>query len=265
MPTQLLPNQINIPKFKHLIIYTGNIMRTTTCALKSWNIKSSSELLYAISDTLSTSLNSSNLPYFHYSSQSNTLEIPDIRQTSRIHPDDRDSVEVTAKLFYLKHDDQSLISYIDASIHHLEQLLGVASIDTFVVSFADNESCVEKTWKDLEAYHQDGRIRKLGVSDFDTARLKALYDNPSLTVKPSLNQVNIENCCSNQKELIELGKQYGVEMTFNVDTADILTTESLSDISSKHGVTQEGTTIKPCWVMKYHVFTKRTSVVMDKG
>lgn len=124
-----------------------------------------------------------------------------------------------AKLFYLKHDDQSLISYIDASIHHLEQLLGVASIDTFVVSFADNESCVEKTWKDLEAYHHDGRIRKLGVSDFDTARLKALYDNPSLTVKPSLNQVNIENCCSNQKELIELGKQYGIEMTFNVDTA----------------------------------------------
>lgn len=37
------------------------------------------------------------MPSFHYSPQSNTLEIPDIRQTSRIHPDDRDSVEVTGK------------------------------------------------------------------------------------------------------------------------------------------------------------------------
>jgi hypothetical protein len=37
------------------------------------------------------------MPSFHYFPQSNTLEIPDIRQTNRIHPNDRDNVEVTGK------------------------------------------------------------------------------------------------------------------------------------------------------------------------
>lgn len=44
MPSQLLPNQVAIPKFREIVLYTGNVMLTTTTASKFWNKKSNTEV-----------------------------------------------------------------------------------------------------------------------------------------------------------------------------------------------------------------------------
>lgn len=112
------------------------------------------------------------------------------------------------------------VSNIDKAIHHLQQLLNVQSIDTFIVSFDAKESpvSVDKAWKDLEVYHEKGVIQKLGLSDFDYSTLSEFLNKKDLKVKPSTNQVHVDQCCSLPQDLIQLGKEHGVEMTFNGDT-----------------------------------------------
>lgn len=59
--------------------------------------KNTLKLVQAISDTLKVSLQSTDKPSFRYYTESELLEVPDLRLSSRIHPDDRDDVEVTGK------------------------------------------------------------------------------------------------------------------------------------------------------------------------
>lgn len=44
MPSQLLPSQVAIPKFREIVLYTGNVMLTTKTASKFWNKKSNAEV-----------------------------------------------------------------------------------------------------------------------------------------------------------------------------------------------------------------------------
>lgn len=54
--------------------------------------------MQAISDTLKVSLHSADKPSFRYYTETELLEVPDLRLSSRIHPDDRENVEVTGKM-----------------------------------------------------------------------------------------------------------------------------------------------------------------------
>lgn len=116
--------------------------------------------------------------------------------------------------------DRSDESHIEKAIHHLQQLLDVKSIDTFIVSFdtQDSSECIDKAWKDLETYHEKGVIQKLGLSDFDLLAMTDFLNKKNLKVKPSIDQVHVDQCCSLPQELIKLGKEHGIEITFNGDT-----------------------------------------------
>ncbi|CAO3635489.1 unnamed protein product [Mucor hiemalis] len=267
MPSQHFPEQVSVPNFKQLVLYTGNVMRTAPASPKHWNKKSNAELVQAISDTLKVSLQSTDKPSFRYYTETELLEVPDLRLSSRIHPDDRDDVEVTAKLFYLDRCSEYQVSHIDKAIHHLQQLLNVQTIDTFIVSFDTDESpvSVHKAWKDLEVYVENGKIHNLGLSDFDFLSLSEFLNKNDLKVKPSFNQVHVDQCCSLPQDLIELGKKEDIEMTFNGDTTEILSTEALTTLLNTHGVINQTKNIKPRWVLKYNVFFKCRSVVADKG
>lgn len=139
---------------------------------------------------------------------------------SEIEFETKRSLLLVAKLFYLDCCSEYQVSHIDKAIHHLQQLLDVQSIDTFIVSFDAKESpvSVDKAWKDLEVYHEKGVIQKLGLSDFDYLTLTEFLNKKDLKVKPSTNQVHVDQCCSLPQDLIQLGKEHGVEMTFNGDT-----------------------------------------------
>ncbi|KAI7908293.1 uncharacterized protein BX663DRAFT_482488 [Cokeromyces recurvatus] len=266
MPTQHFPNQIAIPAFKQLVLYTGNVMLTTTTANKYWNCKSNTELVQAIYDTLKVSLHGLEAPSYRYFKETELLEVPDIRLSSRIHPDDRNDVEVTAKLFYLGQDNQT--AYIDRAIYHIQKLLDVESIDTFIISFDKNDinsEIVKKTWKDLENYHEKGIISRLGVSDFDFQTLSDFIQKEDIRVKPSIDQVHVNQCSSLPQNLIHFAKQHHIDITFNGDTTEILTSEVLSTVLNQYGVINENTQVKPRWVLKYNVFFKSRSVVADKG
>ena len=168
-------------------------------------------------------------------------------------------------------------------MQQLQRLLGVDAIDTFIVSFRDASSTsIASAWQHLEALHKQNTLGKLGVADFSADQLKSILSDTSVRVKPSINQINVSQCCNMPSEMIELAKQHGVELLHNGDCAgkggegdfghscafadksfpDILDSEVLSSLLRKHGVRA---TVSPQWVIKYHVFVRCRSVVSDKG
>lgn len=111
-------------------------------------------------------------------------------------------------------------SHIDKAIYHLQQLLDVKSIDTVIVSFNADESAhsIDKAWNDLERYTEKGVISNLGLSDFNFDKLSNFLNKPDLKIKPSINQVHVDQCCSLPQDLIQLGKTNNIEITYNGDT-----------------------------------------------
>ncbi|KAI8137708.1 hypothetical protein BJV82DRAFT_335311 [Fennellomyces sp. T-0311] len=261
MPAQAIPELLDIPSFKHLALYTGNVMRTSVAGRsKAINKKSNTELLNAIDDTLHTSLGGAE-PSFRYYDEQSLLEVPDLRSRSRIFPEDRNDVEITAKLFYLGKDGPT--TCIDSAVQHLQKLLGVDSIDTFIVSFGRSSAAsIASAWQYLEALYDQGTLAKLGVADFSDEQLKSILSDSSVRVKPSINQINVGQCCSMPSAMIDLARQHQVELLHNGDCADILDSESLTALLQKHHLRA---TVRPQWVIKYHVFVHCRSIVTDKG
>ncbi|KAL1933446.1 hypothetical protein VTP01DRAFT_7536 [Rhizomucor pusillus] len=263
------PPKLDIPEFKEIVLYTGNVMRTSVAGqTKTLSKKSNAEIINAIADTLHTSLHKPDRPSFRYYPEASLLEVPDLRLSSRIAPDDRDDVEVTAKLFYLDNlETLYQASYIESAVSHLQKLLGVQEIDTFILSFKNSptSSLLKTAWKRLEQQRESGRLIRLGVAEFSYEELDAILSDPSITVKPVVNQINVDQCCKMPSQLIELAKRHNVELLHNGDCSDFLSSETFTDLLRQNQVVDGTTTVAPRFVLKYHVFVKCRSVVADKG
>ncbi|KAL0085757.1 hypothetical protein J3Q64DRAFT_1834358 [Phycomyces blakesleeanus] len=270
MPAQQVPHKLSLPDLQQLVLYTGNLMRTSLASrTKELNKQPNAELVHAVDDTLRLLMDSPGAPSYRYYTEHGLLEVPDLRQSSRIPAEDRNDVQVTAKLFYLSENTQHVYPpiHVDAAVNHLQKLLGVSTIDTFLVSFAGDHSLKNtcQAWSALETYQQQGVIGRLGVSDFSAQNIDEILTNKSIKVKPSINQINVGSCCDMPKETIEHAKRNGIELLHNSDSADILSTEELSKLLSSRAVVPKTTTVTPRWVIKYHVFVQCRSVVADKG
>ncbi|KAI9309489.1 NADP-dependent oxidoreductase domain-containing protein [Cunninghamella echinulata] len=265
MPAQQVSHILGLPEFKQLVLYTGNVMRTTIVGRNKPQLKkSNTELIYAIIDTIKSSLYQG-LPSYRYFSTDSLLEVPDLRHNSIISLDDRDDVEVTAKLFYLN-DDILYPSYVDQSIDLLRKLLNVDFIDTFVLSTPSYSTSNEfyNTWKTLESYYEQGTINHLGVSEFSEEQLSQLLNNTDLHVKPTINQVHY-SCCEIPNSFLSLAKKNNVELLYTGDCTDILSQKEFTSLLQTNGILAENKAISPRWVLKYDVFVKGRSVVADKG
>jgi glutamate--cysteine ligase regulatory subunit len=118
--------------------------------------------------------------------------------------------------------------------------LQVKSIDLLIVSFpgilfdADDDSDEEgsdssgeddfdstvQTWRVLESLHEQGIIGQLGVAEFGSERLARFL--PHIRVKPSVDQINLKDCCVVPKSLILYAKQEKIQLLTHNDCNDIL-------------------------------------------
>ncbi|KAI7876959.1 hypothetical protein K492DRAFT_210038 [Lichtheimia hyalospora FSU 10163] len=264
MPAQALTT--TVPPFQKLVLFSGNVMRSSVAGrTKAVNKKGNAELLDAINDTLRTSLGNPTSQSYRYCNDESLLEVPDLRFESRILPEDRNDVEVTAKLFIL--DQNETESSIDQALEHLRRLLGVEYIDNFILSIG-SATCVApltQAWKRLETLHQKDTLGKLGVAELTEEQLEKILSDDAITVKPSVNQINVSQCCNMPSSMINLAKKHGVELLHNGDRSDILDTATLSKILQEHNVIDTHGTVAPRWVLKYHVFVQCRSIVRDKG
>ena len=213
--------------------------------------------------------------------------------------EERDQYDITVKLFYLPGIPASRrCAHTREAIDLVLKELHVKSIDLLIVSFpgilfdADDESEEEdngsngepddfdsmvQTWRVLESLHEQGMIAQLGVAEFGCDRLARFL--PHTQVKPSVDQINLKDCCVVPKSLILYAKQEQIQLLTHNDCHDILpvgTTRELlgpAEKSAGAGILASSPDandgiqgdVEPQWVVKYTAVVKDRGVVENKG
>ena len=146
-----------------------------------------------------------------------------------------------------------------------------------------------KAWRVLEGLHSKGVISQLGVSEFSSERLAKFL--PEVQVRPTVDQINVKDCCVVPKPLIVYAKENNIELLTHADCTDILppgtTRELLGPPQTSAGVSSTPTVsgagiiaakpdagpednglrgdVEPQWVIKYTAVVKNRGVIENKG
>lgn len=248
----------------------------------------------------------------------NELEIPRLDfDASGLH-EEREQYDITLKLFFLpgaptQHRDVQTREAVKLVLKDLH----VPSIDLLIVCFPgiyfdEEEDCPDKistrgpveaepeglesqlkTWNTLEALHDEGIVKKLGIAEFGHDRLQDFLNNAR--VKPSVDQINLRDCCSVPRNLLKLAKSSGVELLVHNDCSNILPRGTVRELlgpgeggagvlaeptktgekrksmhgeeSKQNGDVEAGLRgeVQPLWVVKYTAVVKNRGVVENKG
>ncbi|EAW09955.1 putative gamma-cysteine synthetase regulatory subunit [Aspergillus clavatus NRRL 1] len=233
------------------------------------------------------------------SEQNDGLYIPAVDFSQRGLAEERSQYDITVKLFYLPGTPVSRrCAHTREAIDLVLKELQVDSIDLLIVSFpgilfdAEDDSDEEvssdngseepddfdsfiQSWRALEELHGQGMIAQLGVAEFGSERLARLL--PHTKVKPSVDQINLKDCCVVPKSLILYAKQEKIQLLTHNDCNDVLpvgTTRELlgpgekgagilaSSPDADDGIKGD---IEPQWVVKYTAVVKDRGVVENKG
>jgi glutamate--cysteine ligase regulatory subunit len=130
------------------------------------------------------------------------------------------------------------------------------------------------TWRSLEKLKEEGIVSKLGIAEFGVTRLSKFLEGTK--IKPSVNQINVRDCCVVPKPLILYAKQQQIELLTHNDCTNILPRGTLRQIlgSGENGSgvlagqgNEDGLRgdVEPQWVVKYTAVVKDRGVVESKG
>jgi glutamate--cysteine ligase regulatory subunit len=203
--------------------------------------------------------------------------------------------EVTIKLFFLPAAPVAdRARFIKEALGLVEKELGVQKVDLLIASFpgmsfegdceweADKKNAVQgnlaeevETWTALERLHQQGAVRALGIAEFGSQKLAKFMEK--ISIRPSVDQINIRDCCNVPPPLIKLAKEQGIELLVHSDCTDILPSGTLRELLGQGfqgaGVLADpldggeglGGNLIPQWVVKYTAVVKDRGVIENKG
>ncbi|KAL9085724.1 MAG: hypothetical protein Q9165_007473 [Trypethelium subeluteriae] len=233
------------------------------------------------------------------------LFIPAVDFTHSGLAEDRPQYDITVKLFYLPGvPTEQRGAHTREAIDLVLKELHVPSIDLLIVSFpgvafdADDEEEDEasddvasgrsssenggiddidimvETWRTVEKLHEEGIIARLGLSEFGTQRLTKFLQKT--LIRPSVDQINVRDCCVVPKPLILYAKQEGIELLTHNDCTNILPRGTLRELlgpghrgagilADRDGEKGLHGEVEPQWVVKYTAVVKNRGVVENKG
>lgn len=235
--------------------------------------------------------NPENISYLAWTKyEDNTLYVPSVDFGQTGLAEERSQYDITVKLFFLPSTSSSKrCRHAEEAIDLVLKELHMDSIDLLIVSFpgvsfdADDEDededlqggesddldAMVQTWRALEHLHSQGIAKQIGLAEFGKERLEKFL--PRTHVRPSVDQINVKDCCVVPKPLILYAKKEKIELLTHNDCTNILprgTVRELLGYGEKgSGVLaglEDGTDglrgdVAPQWVVKY------TAVVRDRG
>ena len=216
-----------------------------------------------------------------------TIYIPAVDFSKSGLSEERSQYDITVKLFFLPSANIS-----ERCVHTQEAIdlvlneLHVPSIDLLIVSFpgvsfdADDDDDDEdegtendqeqerihlnemiKTWKTLEHLHSQSVVAQIGLAQ----------------IRPSVDQINVRDCCVVPKSLILYAKQEKIELLTHNDCTNILPKGTIRELlgCGPHGIhllldtenNPEGLCgeVEPQWVVKYTAVVRDRGVIENKG
>ena len=222
--------------------------------------------------------------------EGDTLYVPSIDFTQTGLAEERSQYDITVKLFFLPSTLSSeRCKHAREAVDLVLKELHMDSIDLLIVSFpgvsfdADDEDedeesrggegedldAMVQTWRALEYLHSQGIAKQIGVAEFGNERLERFL--PKTQVRPSVDQINVKDCCVVPKSLILYAKSEKIELLTHNDCTNILprgTVRELLGSGEKGSGVLAGPEddsdglrgdVAPQWVVKY------TAVVRDRG
>lgn len=147
---------------------------------------------------------------------------------------DRDAVFVTTKVWNSDQGYDSTLRAFDASM----QKLGIDVLDLYLIHWpTPSRDLYLETWRAMEKLYLDGRIRAIGVSNFQPDHLRRLCDKSQ--VVPVINQVELHPLLQ-QKEVRRTNDELGVLTEAWSPIAkggELLKDEVITGLADKHART----------------------------
>ncbi|MCJ1398550.1 hypothetical protein MMC11_001750 [Xylographa trunciseda] len=232
------------------------------------------------------------------SREGDAIYVPTIDFTTSGLFEERSEYDITVKLFFLPSTKTSeSSSHTQEAISLVLKELHVPSIDLLIISFQgvsfdaddDEDEDIEgdqnqetkhlndmvETWRALEELHAKGVVAQIGLAEFGSERLKKFL--PRTNIRPSVDQINVRDCCVVPKSLILYAKQEKIELLTHNDCTNILPKGTVRDLlgSGDQGVhllagSPEGSDelsgeVEPQWVVKYTAVIRDRGVIENKG
>ena len=116
------------------------------------------------------------------------------------------------------------------------------------------KDCVNDTWAIMEEMVKEGKIRSLGVSNFNRHHLEDLFKNS--TIRPVINQIEVHPLMS-QVENVEYNRSLGIQIEawgpFGQGNIDITGLPILKELAKKYGKTTSQIVLR--WIVQRGLIT----------
>ena len=169
----------------------------------------------------------------------------------------REEIFITTKLWIQDSGYDSAKKAFERSIKRL----GVDYLDLYLIHQPYGD--VYGSWRAMEELYQEGRVRAIGVSNFQPDRLVDLILHNK--VAPAINQIEINPFCQ-QHDSVKIMRQYGVLAESWAPFAEgkngIFENPILSDIAAKYGKSIAQVVIR--WLVQRGIVAIPKSVRKDR-
>lgn len=173
----------------------------------------------------------------------------------------REDVFVTTKHWVTERGYEKTLAAVDTSL----RLLGLDYVDLYLVHWPCVAKCTERwkelnaeTWRGFEAAYKAGKLRAVGVSNYEAKHIEALWETAE--VKPMVNQLEFHPGYT-QIENVKWMQQNGllVEAWSPLGSGAVLKNEALAAVAAKYNKTVAQLCVRFALQMKVLPLPKSTN------
>lgn len=166
----------------------------------------------------------------------------------------RKDLFITSKLWFDSFGKDNVEQGYQTSIDNLD----LDYLDLYLIHWpGTDESVMIETWKGMEALYESGKVKNIGVSNFNIEHLEVLKSQTS--IKPVINQVEFHPYFTQQELRTYLDTEaIYMESWSPLMNAEILTDETINEIAEEIGKSPAQVVIR--WNIEHGVVTIPKSI-----
>jgi diketogulonate reductase-like aldo/keto reductase len=164
----------------------------------------------------------------------------------------REELFITTKLWNAEQGYETTLEAFETSLNKL----GLDYLDLYLIHWPGKNKYKE-TWKAFEKLYKEGRVRAIGVSNFQVHHLEDLIS--SAEIKPMVNQVEFHPHLT-QKELLSYCKKEGIQLEAwsPLKQGQLLNEPVLEDLAHKYNKSVAQVILR--WDLQHGVVTIPKSI-----
>lgn len=163
----------------------------------------------------------------------------------------REEIFLTTKVAtnIMREDEAEIARSIDLSLAKLK----TSYLDLLLVHWPVKDR-VKATWQVMEEYVRSGKVRSIGVSNFNLHHLEDLLSYA--TIRPVINQIEVHPLMT-QEENIAINRNLGIQVQawgpFGQGDIDVVGTPLLQSLAKKYGKTASQIVLR--WIVQRGLIT----------